>query len=435
MAFIVPIAATIWSAVAAAAAAVATIIPNIVIVVAEVVMEIGFAVEVALAAILGVDLASTVVSVACTLYSIASVAYSVYGVITAFTSGDTAGAIGGIVGAVGAIYSIAGDNLKGFVDTVYTGFKEFTQAINLELALKISDIVALTSDSYRESMNNVYLQIGKVSNALGNSGEFMQLLLRDAKLIIQDTAAVMGRRYDLGEIVWLQTLEDFLKTFSEQTLKYKDNPGELIQDIDKWVFKPAVDTKAAVFQNLYGIVDTVLATSKNVIAEISDVRDNVHGVMDRLPLEIKKEIDPYIDGVFNKYDTWIQTYFHPTIQTLEITISQYRNDYIKMGQELYLLVNYLKNPADFLARIADLSQEDRFRVQGIIVDLLLKGYNRDVSNWTETTGPQRSYLDGIRRLIDAKIEIPAWDVGEIETPQRPARTQVEPRKTWFVKDE
>lgn len=434
MAVIIAVAAAVWGAVAAAAAAVAGAITSVVTFLAAVVCEIGFALEVALAAIVGVELAGTLIAIGTVVYQIASVAYSIYSVVAAFSRGDTQAGIAGIVGAVGMVYSIAAGTLGGFIDTVVEGFRSFTEAINLELALKINNIVYLVSDDYRKTMNNVYVQVGKVSAALGNSGEFMQLLLRDAKALIQDTGAIMGRSYDLGELAWVNTLNDYFKVVQSRATAYQNNPGELIWDIDKYFFKPAVDTKAAVFQNLYGIVETVLTTADQTVDEITDVREKVGEVIEGLPEEMTKQITPYVKDVFSRYDGWIESVYTPAAATIEITLSRYSGDILRLGYEVYQLAQYIKNPAEYLERINALSDADKDRLGSIIEQILTGRISSTLEEWTKTYTPSEERLRGIMDLLSRKIKAPSWDVGELEAPSRPAGTEAKPRTSWDVGD-
>lgn len=434
MAVIAAIATAVWTAVATVATAVVNVITAVITPIISAVTKVIGWVTNAVTTVANFLHITQIVGALKPLWNIVSIGYSVYNVIRNFQQGKITAGITGVVGAIGTIYSLAGGTLKEYIGNLYESFQGFAQAIQLEVVLQIHDIAYLVSEDYRQSMEQVYVQVGKVSKALGFGAEFFTLLLRDAKEVIQDTAALMGRTYDVGEITWLKTMEDFFKVFGSNAKKYEKNPGALIYDIDQYLMKPAQDNKAIVFQNLYGIIESVIASSKQVIETVETVRGDMDTALTDMPANIRKEIDPYITRVFGKYDNWIATIYQPAQMTITLAMKRHGDNVLRLGNEVYELVKYVENPAKYLARLMELSEEERAQAQSIIAELVLGRYEEYGIEWKETVKPQTEWLDRIRGILKSAIPYPAWYVEEVETPQRPADTPVEPRKTWNVGD-
>ncbi|GAH42119.1 unnamed protein product, partial [marine sediment metagenome] len=100
--------------------------------------------------------------------------------------------------------------IKGWIKVIQAGLDAFLTAIHYDTLHAIHRIAYLTSKDYRETMNKVYNEISKASESLGLGPYYLQLFLQNARGLILAVSTSFGRSYDMAEMEWLATFDEYL---------------------------------------------------------------------------------------------------------------------------------------------------------------------------------------------------------------------------------
>lgn len=411
MPFVIPVAVAIAASVAAAAAAVAAVVATVVTAVAAAVAAaatwVWGAVTVAYAAV------STAVADL-------ALGYSTYALGTS-TLVDYVGT---------SLFTQIGAYASSLVST----FGGFLEAIHFKTILAIHQIASVVSDDYRAMWVNVYSEMGKISYALGYSADFLNIIIRDSRNVVLDASAMMGQKYDLAEITWMKSFQDYIKVFSDQAKAYTKNPAAVFYDIDKMLTKPAVDNKAAIMQTVYSTIESTIKFTKAVVDQTDKLRIDLGKLISDLPEQIRGEVKPLFDRVTKDFADWVQGTYKPSLKVLDSVISTLGIKQDVAAASARELAARLKKPGDYLREIDKLPRAEREDQEGKITEITLRPWVYEAGVFREITDAAIAERQESIRRLEAPTERAAWAIPELEAPERPAATPVEPRKTWFVGD-
>jgi len=418
----------------------------------------------ALSATAAVYAAITVASVVMIGLAIISVAATVAS-IAAYISGDVKLAMmfaaAGIVAGVGAVYlaaaaeaetalallsegtatavasaeaAYAGGTLAivGYIDAVSTGFQGFLDAIHFKTLLGIHQVVFLLSEDYRNAVQGIYGQIGEVSMALGMSAEWMGLVMRDSRALVLDTSAMMGQSYDLGEIAYMSTLSNYLKDFSKAAERYKQQPANLLWDLDRWVTKPAVDAKASFVQVWLVTVEKMVDGVRLLAEDITRVRNDVARLVADLPTYLRKYIEPYIKPLIKQLDDFMRLTYDPAIKLLSGGITALQGDQAEAKRKIQSTVDRLARPGRYLREIRSLPPAERREDAQDVASIVGEVDELGVAYFHDRTAADRQ---SVNELLTRRPEIPAEAVApevKVSGPNFPEPEPISEIKTPFV---
>jgi len=411
MAFVIPIAVAIGSAVASAATAVAAVVATAATAIASA------AAAVAAWVWSGITAAYTFVAEA-----VADIAFgwSVAGEVYAGTT------------------SLVGTSLftqvAAYAHCLVLGFAEFLEAIHFTTLLSIHEIAYIVSNDYRAMWSKVYSEFGEVSYALGYSADFLNIIIRDSRNVVLDAAAMMGQSYDLAEVTWIKSFQGYLKVFSDQASKYTKNPAAVFYDIDRMLTKPAIDNKAGIMQMTFQTIDSAIKFVRTGIEQTDKLRVDLGKLVSDLPHQIRDEIKPWFDKVTKDFADWIQTEYRPSLKIIDGVINALGIQQEVQRKETRDLVNRLRRPGDYLKEIDDFTEDERRRQEREISEIAFRTSAEESENWVRATNLEATKLVEEGRILRAPTERAAWEIYEVEVPERPAGAPVEPRETWFVGD-
>lgn len=411
MAEVVAIAIAVGTAVASAATAVAAVVATVATVVA-----------------------SAVATAAAWIWSAVTVVYTaVAEVVADFTAGFAFTAEAGFQGL-----SVAGESfflqVGAYVGSVVYYVGAFLEAIHFSTILTIHEIAYIVSDDYRAMWVKVYDELGSVSYALGYSADFLNIIIRDSRNVVLDASAMMGQKYDLAEVTWIKSFQSYLKVFSAQATKYTKNPGAVFFDIDRMLTKPAVDNKAGIMQTVYTAIDSTVKFTKAAVDEVDKLRVDLGSLASHLPGSIRDTVKPMLDKIAKDWDEWIRSDYRPSLKLLDGVIKSIEIEQGVNSAKNKALGDKLRKPGTYLKGIYDLPSYEWPSEEKAVSEIALKPFEEEAYYWSAITNKSIQESTEMRKMAFAEREKVEWEIPEIEVPERPASTPVEPRKTWSVGD-
>lgn len=411
MAEVIAIAVGIGAAVASAATAVAAVVATV-----------------------ATAIASVVVTVATWVWSGITIIYTaVAEAVADFAAGFAFTAEAGFQGL-----SVAGESfflqLGAYAGSLVFYFGAFLEAIHFSTLLTIHEIAYICSEDYRAMWSKVYEEMGQISYALGYSADFLNIIIRDSRNVVLDASAMMGQKYDLAEVVWIKSFQSYLKVFSDQASKYTKNPATIFFDLDKMLTKPAIDNKAGIMQTVYTTIDATIKFTKGAVEEVDKLRVDLGSLVSHLPGSIRDTVKPMLDKIAKDWDEWIRSDYKPSLKLMDGVIKSIGIEQGKNTAKNKALVDKLKKPGTYLKEIYNLPSYEWPSEEKAVTEIALKPFEEEAYYWKAITNKSIQESTEARKIAFAEREKVEWEISEIEVPERPASTSVEPRNTWFVGD-
>ena len=324
--------------------------------------------------------------------------------------------------------------LTAFMDVMGAGFSSFLTAIHYNTLIGIHKIAELVSSDYRQVMRGVYAELSRVSDALGYGPYTLILLTQNSKNLIHDVSSTFGMEWDLSEVHWLSTFQDYMKKFSGAAYKYRDNPEALLYDLSRWVEKDALNAKGAYMAALTQSVDNLLRNVQNFVGDITLVRDDINKLVADLPESIRLQVAPVIAPYITKFDDFITDTYDPYRQEITAIVDGLQVVQREIQSRADELVDRLKKPSDYLLEIDNMSEEDRLDQEMKLSELSNREFYREVDAFVPVSDSTSAELKRIRDALRVSVPMPIGFPEEVEGPQRIKGEKATPRKSWFVGD-
>lgn len=401
----------IGAAIAAAAAAVAAAIAAIAAAVAAAIA--------AAAAAIGAAISATVAAVSAAITDFA-IGFSTY-MAGGFTLADFAGTA--FMTQVGA-----------FVASLSAAVGAFLEAIHFKVIMAIHEVAYIMSEEYREIVNKVFSKISQVSAALGLGANFMTLALMNVRSVVLHTSAIFGRGFDIGEITWIKELNNFLKDFSKDALKYKDKPNKLLWAIDDALTRPYIDSESVAAQTLLIGLDSTLKAVKAVVDDMVRVKGDFLKLVADLPGKMRNEIKPYIEDVLKTWNTWEKDIFKPSLKAIDASITYLDKATEDVKGRVKTVTERIRNPGQYIFEIDALTDYDRLLGEAMIGNVSGRQFARETEAYSDLiTEKELEWTGVIEKLFET------FPTVESETATPPAiaereKTEVKPRAGWSVGD-
>ena len=408
---------------------------------------------IAIAAISIVSLiASAVAAVAVAVVSVVAAIAGAIAAAAVWIGSTVAGALVGVLNGVGII-STAGaastlstlgilnvTSLAAYgsawavTSTVAASFGAFMNAIHFSTIMRVHSLAMMVSSNYRSMMTNVNTQINKVSGALGLGTSFLTLVLRDARAVVLQASGLIGRRYDLAQLGWLKDLQGYLGKFNDKVTEYKDNPSMVLNDIEDWIERPAGDLVGNTMEIVYSNVDGVIKMTESMVGTVDDVRVDVNDLVAKLPGNIREQVAPMLKPIWENYDRFIDQVYLPGKSEMDRIVFVLQSVNEGMQRKVTDILEDIRRPGDFLQKVNSMGTWERKEQEAKIQDVVFAGYERAVATTARDVSSDIQELIAVNRALQVALPPPAWEVGELETPQRPAESIPVPRESWFVGD-
>lgn len=324
--------------------------------------------------------------------------------------------------------------MSGWLKVIEAGLEAFLTAIHYDTLHAVHRIAYLTSKDYRQTIDKVYRELSKASEALGFPPYYLHLLMQNLRTIVLDVSTSMGRSYDAAQMEWYNTFDTYLEVFSTRAFRYRDEPSLLFYDLEQLVERPALDTKSAGSRAVFDSIKTLIDGTKTTVVSIKKVSDDIDQLVFDLPENIRKEIGPFTSKITQKVDDFIVNTYEPSIGMLDNVIVAIRGQNETISGDLKGVIGRLAKPADYLLEIDQMPWSERMAQQRKIEELNTRSYRGQMEALSKETQPEYEHLSSIaaawEKITLVSIEFPT----EIETPIHPPGVEPEKRKTWFCGD-
>lgn len=321
-----------------------------------------------------------------------------------------------------------------FTSAVSAGLAAFAEAIHLTLLLEINTIAMLVSEDYRNMMSGVYAQMGAVSVALGFYPQFLALAIRNSRNVVLSTSNLLGRKYDLAEVRWLVTFNDYLTEFNKKAKTYERNPGALFYDLEQLIERPAMDASGSAMQTVFISISDTLKAVEATVQDTMTVRDDLDRLIYDLPEKIQSQIKPYTDPIIKQFDDFIRQTYDPAITQFQSLLDKFSDLQGKNISDLEGVVGRLAKPGDYLLEIDSLLGADRLDQEGKIADISSRTYREDITKYIDYN---KVILEDLE--TESKVPYPSVPPPVLLTLEPTEPTTLPPERitridTWFVGD-
>ncbi len=411
MPFLIPIAVTIGSAIVAAITAVAAAIGPILV-------AIGAAVAAVAAMVVTVSI------------------FVVESIIVAFTwfGSQVVANIGWLVDWMTThsknVYTTVAAYIKSTADT----FQAILEIIHFKTILQVHSIAQIVSPQYRAMMVKVYDAISKASDALGLGPMFMTLAIQNTRNLVLDVTAMFGQKYDLGQVSWLGTLNNYLDHFNTKIEKYRLNPEAVFWDLAELIERPAQDAKGAFQQGIISGLDTALDFASKMGTGLARIGIDIVKLHEDLPAFIKNVIPDPGEVFWTNFDGFLQQHYLPMVTELQNEIGSWNADLQASQQTVSGLVDQLRKPGDLIKNIDALPTYEREDQDRILADFSNRRLGRLVDSLMPALSLSKQKLESNARIpIPPPQGLPILSY-EPQSGSVPGVGATAQRGSWFVGD-
>lgn len=229
----------------------------------------------------------------------------------------------------------------------------FLSLIHFKELLQIHKIAYLLSADYRNMMNKLYKQISKFSEKVFGNAQMLHMLLQTSRQFIYSLTSSVGYPVDIGEVEWLQTMDETLLKIQDKAGTYAKHPEEIFEDLNEWVYRPMADKYSA--QN--GVITQTLITAVDAIDSVAqgvfELENQSKEVISYLPSPLRGKMMDIMNPLYAKVDKFQYEIYEPKMSELDamITDSKQRQDGIQ--REFNGLSDRLIDPSIYLSEIDD----------------------------------------------------------------------------------
>lgn len=191
----------------------------------------------------------------------------------------------------------------------------FTQAIHLSALLTISSVLETIWPQYRQMIGKVYQAVGNYSQAIGQ-GDWVPILLMNARVLVMDASTSMGKPYNLAELTWFANLEKWTKVLVEKAAYYQEHPETIMMDIEDILVKEAQDGKAGVMRFVFSFMDATSAFTKKTLDTFVKIEADVNKLIKDLPDFIVGEYRPMVSALHKEFRDFVDKNFTPAYNAI-----------------------------------------------------------------------------------------------------------------------
>lgn len=401
---------------------IAGVIQSVIKVIAGVIEWIGTKVLPALAAVIG----GVVFGVAIISIFAPAVAPLIFSTIV-----SSVAKIGSLVIKLG---SFVIHNIGTAINTITTTFGNILNAIHFTELLQIHQIAWILSEDYRAIMTKVFDAISEVSEEMFGDSLSLHLIFQNARTLIFNTSSLFGYSFDLAEVTWLNTFDEFLVTFNNRAETYMKNPEQLFFDIDNYIVKPAQDNASKFQQSMILSLQGVLETTNTVVGSVVKVRTDLDNVVSSMPSKIQDQVRPMVDPWFERVDHFVYDIYEPKMAELGIQIEESQTQQRENRNRLDFIDWSLEFPSRQFKKIDTMDPETRTQEEIDLEEISTRPFRAGTEELISEAEADYARHQKIEALLKEEIEAPEileLEAEEIETV--PMKSSVK-RQSPFVGD-
>jgi len=320
------------------------------------------------------------------------------------------------------------------IQNMYAGWQALATYLHLDILGSIHQIAYLLSEDYRNVVDKIWIEVSKVSVAIGWGPSVLNLLFENSRTLILNATSSIGQGYDIAQIKWLNTYSAFLKEFSSRGDYYARNPARLLDWIADNTYRPALDAQAATVRNFFEGINGALALIKITAEDLTRLKNDTLKLVGDLPLVIRHQIFPALKTLTDNFDNFIRLNYDPALKMIDGTLAILGVDMAEQKKTAADLVSRLSRPGHYLKEIDDLdavlSRED----EDMVNDIAGREQIRELNQISKTiTGFYDDMIEEIDRWEKRPIsEAPGFL--RLEKPSEALTEAMEKRTSPFVGD-
>lgn len=322
-----------------------------------------------------------------------------------------------------------------YVESFYLYYASFLAAISWTTVLAVHNIAYLLSKDYRNMINNLYQQIGQVSQAIGLGAESLYLFFQNARTLVIDASTSLGQRYDLASISYLQSFSNYLKTIKGDMSIYAKNPGQLIQDIAQYLEKPAQDAKAEAMQVVYGSIQALSGFVNDTLKTTKTLEQDLLRLTADLPESIRRYVKPITDKLDKDLNDFVKLVYLPAKGVMDGALKSFGQEQDAQKERIHGITQRIARPGQYLKEIDDLPTGDRMADESAISEIAFRPAITELSGFEEIVfaNTQDSKLEEETALE----ERPVIDLspGKVSVPSVWEEVKVEPLESPFIRED
>jgi phage-related protein len=257
-----------------------------------------------------------------------------------------------------------------YISILYDKFKKILEAIHFKTILQIHQILELVSPQYRAMMKKLYAAIGKVSEAVGLGTHFILLALQNSRNLILDLSTSLGGKYDLAQVQWLNTLNNFLKSVAGKVDQWSNDPESVLYDMAQLIDKPAMDAKGTFMADVWITMDNLLKHADSMVNQVNTISTDLYNTIEGLPSFIKDAIPSGLTDSLEAVQNNIATYIEPKLGELSATISKYAEEAKEIKQRIQDAIDNILTPKETIDALGELAPLDKLDVSAKLTDLI-----------------------------------------------------------------
>ncbi len=321
-----------------------------------------------------------------------------------------------------------------WIETGQEVFSKFMDAIHFRTIMAIHRIAYMTSEAYRNVFIDITTAISRVSSQLGLPVYYIQNALENARIVVHDLGATLGQSWDMSEITWLNTMNDFLETIKEKTDLYSKKPAALLWDIYQKIYKPAYDTKASAARVVFDTIDKNIRAIETIFENTDTLTKSFSKFVKELPAEVRKEIEPTVRPLLESWQKDIVSGYMKEFRSYEKLLG-YNAAAMKRSQNtVYALSQKLAFPGDLLEGVNDLGPLSKARQEHKIAEVASRAYAHDRELVVIDLDDTFERIDRQTKGITPPVKAPAWAIPKGESRPPPDVEELPERKGWQVGD-
>jgi len=321
-------------------------------------------------------------------------------------------------------YQTATLSIVGYIDVLTAGFKTFLEAIQFRLIMSMHQIAYLISGEYRQAVSKIFGQIAEVAAAIGIGATFFHLALRDSRNLILSTSAMMGMKYDMADIAYMQSLKTYLTDFATNIHRYENDPAQMLWDMDQMITRPAIDAHGSTMQVVYSSVERLFEGVRAFGEDLTKVRGDLVRLIYDLPGAMTTQIRPWFDKAIESFDKFIKLTYDPAMKVISAGFAAVGAQIGAHETELRSTAARLARPGKYLSEVNNLPEDERKTDELIIGELASRSDREFLDAVTaENTALLLELENSATRALPSPVSIKSPVIKSEPTVDAPAPTK------------
>ena len=304
----------------------------------------------------------------------------------------------------------------------------------LGLMMKIHIVAYTISAEYRETVAKIFTQISMVSASLGLGASFMHVILQDARTLILDVSTTLGRPYDLAEITWMNELSGYMQKFAGVAKSYQNNPVGLINDLNQWLVRPALDTKGTFMSTMITSVAMGADLIKATVDKVSLIKQDIDKLIIDLPASWTRDILAAWTPFRKDYDKFIHETYEPVMAGVNVALNQLTDQEKVLRTKTASLFAIINHPALIAKQASSLPDDERKATERVFGSMAVESGLDETDVMNEEVLPDVEAMTEEMTRPFEPMEPNLWEIRKVGGPLAKGIPAIPQKEKWEVGD-